>query len=136
MSVTGQAVRQDSHVRSAAGIRVIAERHEFRLAAESRSERNEIADRGALNIRSKENDDVLLGFEPRFQLNERLRGLRVELALFGREPVQGFVLLALGDFDRNLGLAMDLARQAIDRVELQSMVADAGANLPRDQRIL
>src|SRR5271163_3239611 len=110
MGVTGQAVGQDSHVGSAARIRIVAQRHEFRLAAKSRSKRNEIAYRGALNIRAKEHDYILLGLKPRFELDERFRGLRIELALFGREPAQRLVLFALGDFDCNFGLAMNLAR--------------------------
>ena len=81
MRVAGQAVGQNAHVGSAAGIRIIAEGHEFRLAAEARAERDEIANRGALNIRAEENDDIAFGFERRFQLHQSFGGCGSRIAL-------------------------------------------------------
>ncbi len=46
------------------------------------------------------------------------------------------MLSALGHFDGDFGLAVNLAGQGIDGVELQAVMAHAGANLPGDQRIL
>ena len=115
--VTGQAVGQHAHVGRAARIRIVAERHELRVLPPNRArERNEIANRGALNIRAKQDDHIVFGFERGLQLHQRFGGLRdrtgpVSVAsqrTAARSP-------PAGTSHGNLCLAMNLARAAIDR---------------------
>ncbi len=60
VGVARQAVRQNSHIGSAARIRVIAERHVANFAGKLRAKRNQLRDRRAGNFRAKHNRDVRL----------------------------------------------------------------------------
>ena len=109
----------------------------LRLAAEARRERNQVANRRALNFRAEENHHVLFGFERGFQLHQRFGGGRdrtVPSLCASQRTAARSPPFAV--FTSVLGLAMDFASTAIDHVERASVMAHAGANLPGDQRIL
>ena len=134
--VTRQTIGQHAHVRCAARVRVIAESHEAGLAAEARGERNQVANRSALNVRAEENQDVLFSFQRSFQLNERFGGWRIELAFFVSEPAQRGAFSAFRELHDLGRFAVNFAFLAVDDVQAGAVMPHAGANLPGDQRIL
>ena len=72
MRVTRQPIRQQTHVRGTARIRVVAERHVANFAVQLRPERHKLRDRRAGNFRAENDGHLRLGIERRFQLDELL----------------------------------------------------------------
>ena len=68
----------------------------FVLPPNRAAERNQVANRRALDSRAEEDHHILLRFERCFQLHKILRSLRVELAFFRGKPPDrlGFAILA------------------------------------------
>ncbi len=79
--IAGEHVRQQAHVRSAARIRVIAERHVARLPGQGRAEFHKIADRRARELRAENDDDVCSLFRARLLARKGARSFPRPAAL-------------------------------------------------------
>ena len=86
--VARQAIWQDTHVRRAARIGVVCQRHVAHLPGQLRAERREQSNRGAGNFRAKNDGDFGFLFERGFQRDELLHKFVAQLTFFMRHPAQ------------------------------------------------
>lgn len=98
-NVARQAVRQDAHVRCAARIRVVAERHVAGLSREARAERHQILNRGPLHICAENNHDIGFFFDSGLQRRQIICSIGVELAFSRCEPADSRPLRAFRDIN-------------------------------------
>ena len=130
--VARQTVRQHAHVRCAARIRVITQSHELGFAGELRAELDQIADGRTGDARAKDKYHVAFFSERFFQLAKPLGGRSVA----GGEPAHDRRQTPDRRLHGLLRLALELYRSFVDDEKALLVLANSGANLPSDQRIL
>jgi hypothetical protein len=89
-----------------------------------------------LYVRAEKNEHIAFFFDGFLEFPERGGEVRVELPFARSEPADRLALRARRHLHQLRRLAVNLARAAVDDVQPLPVMAEAGAYLPRDQRIL
>src|SRR6266852_1843355 len=95
-----------------------------------------MADGGAGKFGTEDDGDFRLTFERGAKSGELLGDAVRQFAFTGGEPAHDVGFLSIGNGDKLRGLALEFNFASIQQVQLGVEMADAGANLPADKRIL
>src|SRR5262249_33086734 len=100
------------------------------------AEGNEMADCRAGEFGTEHDGNFGLRFEGSFERGKLSGYVACQLSFAGGQPMNGRGFLAIADVHKLRGFALELDVLRIDKEEFRIEVADAGTNLPGDQRVL